>query len=195
MQDANRPDPVEDQREDDALLLAVGQGDRRAFELLAIRHTGRLVRLAWRYSGQLATAEDLVQEALVRVWTRAGQWNGSRGSVRSWMDRIMVNICIDHARNAHQTSGIEALEDRADTTSDPDDILAGKQMDRAIRNTIDALPERQRAALSLCFSQERSCAEGARILGVSVPTMESLLLRGRRTVRKRLLELGFIVEA
>ena len=194
MPDAN-PGYASLQADDDALLLAVGQGDRRAFEQLAGRHTARLVRLAWRYSGQLAASEDIVQEALVRIWLRAGQWDGGRGSVKSWMDRIVVNLCIDQGRARVATVDIDELEERVDTGPDPHDQLSGQQLDRAIRDAIDALPERQRAALSLCFGKDTDCAAGARILGVSVPTMESLLVRGRRGVRKRLVELGFLAES
>jgi RNA polymerase sigma-70 factor (ECF subfamily) len=151
-----------------------------------------MVRLAWRYSGQLASAEDAVQEALVRIWLRAGQWDSSRGSAKSWMDRIVVNLCIDQGRRMVQTVDMDVLEDRIDSAPNPHDQLFGRQLDRAIREAIDALPERQRAALSLCFAKETDCAQGALILGVSVPTMESLLLRGRRSLRKRLAELGFL---
>ncbi len=177
---------------DDSLLLATASGDRRAFAQLAQNHTPRLLRLAWRYSGRLSAAEDVVQEALVRIWMRAGQWDAGRGSVKSWMDRIVINLCIDQGRSTLPTTDIDELEERVDSTPDPHEQFSGAQLAQAIRESIEALPERQRAALALCFNKEIDCAQGAQILGVSIPTMESLLFRGRRTVRRRLLERGFI---
>ncbi len=195
MPDASLPDRVDDQVEDATLLAAIGHGDRRAFDRLAARHTARLLRLAWRYSGQLSAAEDIVQEALVRIWTRAAQWDSNRGSARSWMDRIVVNQCIDQGRTRVSTVDIDAIEERVDGAPDPHDRVSAGQLDRAIRDAIDALPERQRAALSLCFGRETECAEAARIMDISVAAMESLLLRGRRSVRRTLVELGYLVEA
>lgn len=180
--------------DDSALLRATGEGDRRAFALLAQRHTGRMVRLAWRYAGGLALAEDIVQEALVRIWTRAAQWDAARGSPRSWMDRIVVNLCIDQGRRAMPTTDIDALEERIDAAPDPHDHFSGVQLEHAIRDAIDGLPDRQRAALALCFGQDTDCAQGAAILGISISAMESLLQRGRRSIRRRLVELGFLEE-
>jgi RNA polymerase sigma-70 factor (ECF subfamily) len=67
------------------------------------------------------------------------------------------------------------------------------EMEREIAVAIGQLPARQRAALALCYTDDMSCAEGARVLGLSVPAMESLLVRARRAVRRHLQEVGLLV--
>ena len=166
----------------------------RRFQQLADRHSARLLRLAWRYCGDAPHAEDIVQEALVRIWQRAGQWDGARGTGKSWIDRIVINLCFDQRRRLVPTAGLEEVEEHPDDCADQHSQLTGRQLGSAINAAIEALPDRQRAALALCYGSETNCAEGARILGISIPTMESLLQRGRRSVRRRLVELGFINE-
>ncbi len=179
---------------DEELLAEIAAGNRRAFKQLADRHTARLLRLAWRYAGQAANAEDIVQEALVRIWQRAGQWDGVRGAGKSWIDRIVINLCFDQGRRLVPAVGVEALDGHPDQQIDPHTEFSGKQLQQAIIDAIHTLPDRQRAALSLCFGRETDCAEGARILGLSISAMESLLQRGRRSVRRQLTTLGFIEE-
>jgi RNA polymerase sigma-70 factor (ECF subfamily) len=185
---------AQSEQTDEQLLAEVAAGSRAAFKRLADCHTARLLRLAWRYSGNAASAEDIVQEALLRIWQRAGQWDEGRGSGKSWIDRIVINLCLDLKRRAVQTVDLAEIEERPGVGPDPHESVAGVQFARAIAEAIQNLPERQRAALALCFGTETSCAEGAKILGVSIPTMESLLLRGRKSVRHRLAALGFIEE-
>jgi RNA polymerase sigma-70 factor (ECF subfamily) len=177
---------------DEELLAEIAAGNRVAFLCLARRHTPRLLRLAWRYSGQAAAAEDIVQDALVRIWQRAGQWDGRRGSGKSWIDRIVVNLCFDRGRRLVPLVGLEAIADRPDQQIDAHESYTGRQLAAAVTTAIAGLPERQRMALALCIDQEITCAEGARHLGISIATMESLLQRARRTIRRQLIAAGFL---
>ena len=193
MPEAKRASQAEEEPDDD-LLFAIKCQDRQAFAQFADRHTLRLYRLALRYCGDQATTDEIVQETLFRIWTRAGQWDRGRGTAQSWTNRILVNLCIDQGRRKKPTVDVEDIVEPAYTGPDAHQLLASAQLEKGIREAIAALPDRQRAAVALCFDQDIGCREGAQILGISVQAMESLLLRGRRSIRKRLNELGLLTD-
>ncbi|GGE54447.1 RNA polymerase sigma factor [Niveispirillum cyanobacteriorum] len=176
--------------DDDTLLARIAGGDRGAFTVLATRHTARALSVAQRVLNNAAEADEVVQEAWVKVWTKAGQWEAG-GSARfsTWLHRVVVNLCIDRRRK----QGFEALEDAPDMP-DPapaaGSLIARRQMSETIAAALAGLPERQRVAVSLCYYEEMSAAEAGRMLDLSVPAVESLLARARRALRGRLTALG-----
>lgn len=180
-----------DETEDDALILAVAQGDRSAFRLLSLRHGKRALGLAYRILGNWAESEDVVQEALLRVWTNAERWDASRGVFKSWFDRIVVNQCIDRKRKP-VTAQLDETFDAPDPATSPLEDAEGAEMARAIKTALDQLPERQRTALALCYYDEIGCAEAAQIMGLSVSATEALLVRARRKIRQQLAAMGII---
>lgn len=171
---------------DEALIKSVAEGDREAFRLLSERYMGMIYAIAFRMYPSRADAEDLTQESLLRLWDKAAQWSPDGGAVvKSWIYRMVYNLCIDHKRKdkRRRTQGLGT------------DLMADEQTDKAIRDkqcaclvaaAIEDLPRRQRAALTLCHYQELSNADAARIMGVSVKALESLLVRARRTLKDKL---------
>lgn len=176
---------------DDELVSRVAGGDRLAFRVLALRHGQRVLGLAHRILGNWAESEDAVQEALLRVWINAGNWQAERGNFKTWFDRIVVNLCIDRSRKPVNAALDDVLE-RADLKSGPLANAEGMEMAKAIAAAIEMLPDRQKAALALCYYDELTCAEGAQVMEISVSAMEALLVRGRRKVRSHLASLGLM---
>ena len=169
---------------DEDLMARVAAGDRAAFSQLAARHVDPGLRFARRTLGNAADAEEIVQEALLRVWVHAPRWQ-HRATFRAWFYRILVNLCLDRQRRPVPLA-LDAAGDPADPSADAVERLARKQRNRAVEAAIADLPERQRTALLLTFHEELSNAETAAVLGTSVSAVETLLIRAKRGLRKRL---------
>lgn len=175
--------PVSGPPDDVALLAAIGAGQQDAFATFMARHGPMALRLALRMTPTRQDAEDTVQDAFLRVWRHAGAWSPNGGArVTTWFYRIVMNLCLDRRRRAPMA----ALEDIAEP-EDPSpgglEHYSGAQARFLVREALDALPERQRAAVALCYFEEVSGQDAAKALNVSVSALESLLVRGRRSLR------------
>ena len=184
------PFDLSDETSDTTLMTRIAGGDRRAFDVFARRHVAKCVAAAQRVLGNSSDAEDVVQDALLRVWDRAAQWRGADARPTTWLYRIVINLAIDRRRQRHvllaPLSESEIAVDAAPTALM---VLEARELEAAIARAILDLPARQCEALSLCYFEGLSCADGARELGISVSAMEALLVRGRRALRASLLAL------
>ncbi len=179
---------ADQQLADDELMRRIGNGDRQAFTSLVKRHLPRAIGTARRLLGSQFDAEEVAQEAFTRVWTHAADWQPSaRGGAQftTWLYRIVVNLCIDRRRRPGFES-IDAIPEPIDSTPDATSNLQDEQVAAQVNAALAELPERQRAALTLCFYEGLSNGEAADILSLSVGAVESLLVRARRTLRERL---------
>lgn len=174
---------------DETLMARIAEGDRGAFHVLTRRHLPRFLRVATRILGNASEAEDVAQEAFLRVWSHADRWDAGKAKVTTWMHRIVVNLCIDRRRKA-RTAPLEEAGDPVDPAPSAADDLWRTQMAGLVSRAVGELPERQRSALVLCYYEEMSNVEAAQALSVSVSALESLLVRARRTMRDRLTALG-----
>jgi RNA polymerase sigma-70 factor (ECF subfamily) len=174
---------MQDQSDED-LRARVAQGEQSAFRLLAARHAAPAVGLARRLSGSHADAEEIVQEALLRVWIHAPRWR-PLASFRTWFYRVVLNLCLNRRRRAPGLP-LEAAGDPADPEVGADTRMEQDEANRTIAAAIAALPERQRAAIVLTYYQGLSNAETAQALDASVSAVETLLVRGKRSLRERL---------
>jgi RNA polymerase sigma-70 factor (ECF subfamily) len=84
---------------DHELMARAAKGDGQAFRILAGRHAERALRLARRILGNEAMAEDVVQDAFLRVWINASRWR-PEAAFRTWLYRIVVNLCLNARRRA-----------------------------------------------------------------------------------------------
>lgn len=177
-----------DREENDAALMArIATGDRKAFQRFARRYGARCLATARRVLRNRSDAEEVVQEALLRVWEHAAEWRGSTAQVTTWLHRIIVNLAIDRTR---KRSPVFVPVDQGPVMVDPAPsahlVLEGRELESRIASEIPELPQRQREALSLCYFEGLTCAEAARAMNISVSAMEALLVRARRTLRDRL---------
>jgi RNA polymerase sigma-70 factor (ECF subfamily) len=167
---------------DPGLMPRIAAGNKAAFTELARRHMPGMLGFARRYV-QASEAEDIVQEALTRIWLKAGQWQDRGASPRSWLLRIVYNLCMDSLRK-QPMQGEQASDELATTANGPaQDFEQGREQQQ-LQQAMQALPERQRSAIMLTVYHALSNREAADILGVSVDALESLLRRGRRGLKK-----------
>lgn len=169
---------------DELLLGWAAEGDRRAFDRLALRHLPRLFRVAFRITGDSGAAEEVAQEAMLRAWQAAARFDPTRASVSTWLHRIATNIAIDRRRARRPAvAPDQALRDPG---PDPEQRLSDRQQRLALAEAVAELPARQRAALALFYDNEMPGAEAAAALSVSTRALEGLLRRARRFLAARL---------
>ncbi len=173
---------------DAELVARVGRGDRAAAQALMARHLPQMLALARRMLSDAVEAEDAVQDAFIQLWTHAARWEPGRAKFGTWLYRVTLNKCYDRLRRRPNASLAEAA-DVADPAPGPEAALQHAAVSAQIEAALAALPRRQRAAIQLCHFGGCGNMEASEILGVSVEALESLLARGRRTLKARLAHL------
>ncbi len=182
------PQADEQAGEDRALMERIATGDADAFRAFVEKHLNRTVRFAAQMTGSAADAEDIAQMAMLKLWNNAATWTPD-AKVTTWLHRVTYNQCIDHLRKEtrlakrHKDAG--ALHDtQDDRTAERDMVRDGREA--CVREALAELPERQKAALVLCYYDGASQKEAAEILDITEKAVESLLYRARETLRHRL---------
>ena len=165
-------------------MARVAGGDERAFQLLSRRHLPAMLGLARRILGNAAEAEDVAQEAFMRVWTHAPRWQ-PLAQFRTWLTRIVTNLCLDRKRRAPWVE-LEAAGDIVDPALGAGDMLEDDERERMLTAAIEKLPLRQRSAIVLTYGEGMSNAQVAEILATSVSAVETLLVRGKQNLRRAL---------
>jgi RNA polymerase sigma-70 factor (ECF subfamily) len=167
----------------DAILIGwAADGDRQAFDEIVIRHGPFALRVAARLIPDSRTAEDVVQEAMVRAWSQAAQFDAARARFTTWLYRIIVNLCIDYRRRVRP----EPLPDHfdpADPAAGAPEVMEVIERDAMLAREMARLPARQRAAMTLVYDEGLSGVEAGRVLGLSAKAVERLLARARAYLR------------
>jgi RNA polymerase sigma-70 factor (ECF subfamily) len=174
---------------DEDLVRRVGQGDPAAIQALVARKLPRMLALACRMLGDAVEAEDVAQEAMLRVWKQAPRWRPGQARFDTWLHRVGLNLCYDRLRRRREIP-TEVLPDRPDPGPAPDRGLLAAELGARVDRALQALPQRQREAIVLCHYQELTNIEAAGLMEVSIEALESLLSRGRRTLRLSLADLA-----
>jgi len=172
---------------DEDLFERVGRGDRNAVTAFIARKMPRLLSLGRRLLGDAAEAEDVAQETLVRTWKQAGAWVPGKARIDTWMHRVALNLCYDRLRRRRDTVNSDDVE-IADGAISAHARIEQAQNTERLQAALNALPERQRIAITLCYYQELSNIEAAALMEVSVEALESLLARARRSLRAAMSE-------
>lgn len=170
---------------DEDLISWSAEGDRRAFDAIVFRHGRFALRIAMRLIPHAPTAEDIVQEAMVRAWLQARHFDARRARFTTWLYRIIVNLCIDQRRRV-QPGPLPQSFDIADPAVGADQMLEANERQRTLIEALRDLPERQRAAMTLVYDEGLSGAEAGCVLGLSAKAVERLLARARLFLRNRL---------
>jgi len=168
--------------------MRIADGDPAASRALVARKLPRILGLAQRMLGDKTEAEDVAQEAFLRVWRQAPKWRPGQARFDTWLHRVSLNLCYDRLRRRREIP-TEDPPDLADDGPAPDRGLEARDTGRRVGAALARLPDRQREAIVLCHYQELGNIEAAAIMGVTVEALESLLSRGRRSLRAALADL------
>ena len=170
-------------RDPDAELLArIGGGEEAAFRLLVARKLPRIHGLAARLLRDPGEADDVAQDAFLRVWRQAASWRSGEARFDTWLHRVVLNLCTDRLRRRREAT-VDVLPEQVDPALPADHGLLRDETARTVQDAIARLPVRQKEALVLHAYQDLSNIEIAGIMGISVEALESLLSRARRALR------------
>jgi len=165
-------------------MARVAGGDERAFQLLSRRHLPAMLGLARRILGNAAEAEDVAQEAFMRVWTHAPRWQ-PLAQFRTWLTRVVINLCLDRKRRAPWVE-LETAGEIVDPAPGAGEKAEDDERERMLAAAIEKLPIRQRSAIVLTYGDGMSNAQVAEILDTSVSAVETLLVRAKQNLRRAL---------
>ncbi len=166
---------------DETLLMLYARGDRHAARELTDRMLPRTLAVATRVLGNRAEAEDVAQEAMLRLWRIAPEWQPGQAQVSTWLYRVTMNLCIDLQRKRRAgTVGLDDVPEPADEAPAAAEQIQARARTDALQAALMQLPDRQRQAVVLRHLEELTNPEIAEILGISVEAVESLIARGKR---------------
>jgi RNA polymerase sigma-70 factor, ECF subfamily len=175
------------EKDDEELLALIQDGSQQAFSVLVQRHTQRFYRLAYRYLRSKEAAEDVVQDAFVKLWEDPGRWQAERNNkFTTWFYRVVVNLCLDWQKRKKPLELGDQQLSIADDRETPDIAMLYAEKQNRLEKEIAALPERQRTALNLCFDEGLSNREAAEVMGLKLKALQSLVMRAKTTLKERL---------
>lgn len=179
--------------EDRDLVALVERGDPGALACLYDRHGGAAYLLAYRILGQRQAAEDLVQEAFLKVWRSAQSYRAARGSARTWVLSIVHNQAIDQLRAVASRRRTQELVELSAVTYQPSDAFdeawLGSRREQ-VREALETLPPAQLEVIRLSYFSGYTHAEISDLLGLSLGTVKSRLRLGLKKVREHFVARG-----
>jgi RNA polymerase sigma-70 factor (ECF subfamily) len=172
---------------DEELMALVYDGNTRAFEVVFDRHAGPAFSLAYRMCGRRPMAEEIVQEAFMSLWRSATRYDPSRGSVRSWVLRVVHNRAIDAFRRELPSTSHDVPDDRISETlparERTEDEVERRSDARLVRRALDELPQDQRQVIELAYFGGFSHSQIATALGVPAGTVKGRMRLGLSKLR------------
>jgi RNA polymerase sigma-70 factor (ECF subfamily) len=180
---------------DAALLVAYANGDGQAARVLTARLLPRVLAQATRMLGNQTEAEDVAQDAMMRVWKIAPDWRQDEAQVSTWLYRVVANLCTDRLRKRRGGVSLEEVAEPLDTTPSAVAQMQTQERMMALSDALAQLPERQAQAVSLRHLEGLANPAIAQIMDISVRSVESLTARGKRALADimagRKAELGY----
>ena len=181
---------------DEELVALCQQGQGEYFEQLVRRYMEKAFHIAFDFTRNAETAKDLSQDAFLRAFSNIRQFDG-RSSFYTWFYRIVVNLCLDHARRSGRVAW-ESLENLSETTGESpqladtsflpeEEAIAGEAKRRA-NQTLETMPKKQRTAFLLRNHQGLSIADIAKVMKTTEGTVRVYLHRAVAALRQSLLE-------
>jgi len=168
-------------------MRQIKEGDMDAFRLLVETHQARVIGTISKMLGSETESEDLAQQVFIRVWKSAQRYT-PKAKFTTWLFRITRNLVFNEMRRRKHF--VEPTDDLAEpverTVHEPDQALLEEELQSAIQEAINNLPESQRMAIILRRYEEMPYEEIARVMRTTVPAVKSILFRARVELRERL---------
>jgi RNA polymerase sigma-70 factor, ECF subfamily len=177
---------------DEELMALVYEGDARAFEVIFDRHAAVAFSLAYRMCGRRPVAEEIVQEAFMSLWRSSARYDPTRGSVRSWVLRVVHNRAIDAFRRELPSASHDVSDDRMSEVlparERTEEEVERRTEARLVRTALDELPRDQRQVIELAYFGGFSHAQIAAALGLPAGTVKGRMRLGLSKLRIALAE-------
>jgi len=181
--------PTENPEPEIGWMVRIREGDMEAFRLLVEMHQARVIGTISKMLGSDAESEDLAQQVFIRVWKSAPRYQPT-AKFTTWLFRITRNLVFNELRRkrhfADQSEELPEPIERAE--KEPDRVLLEGELQNAIQEAINQLPESQRMAIILRRYEEMPYEEIAKVMGTTVAAVKSILFRARAELRDRLLK-------
>ena len=168
---------------DHALLAAFADGDRGAAQQLTEKLMPKIHAHAYYRLGNITDAEDVTQEAFIKLWKVAPKWKQDKAKVSTWLYRVVSNLCKDRHRRATLEETVSVQEPTNESQS-PTSKIEDQLRRKALYTAMSTLPNSQRLAVQLRHIDELSNPQIAEIMELSVEAVESLIARGKRKLTK-----------
>jgi RNA polymerase sigma-70 factor, ECF subfamily len=172
---------------DEELMLLVNNGEPKAFATLYDRHSQAAYCLAYRMMGEKQAAEDLAQEAFIKVWRRAGSYRAQKGSVRTWIFSIVHNRGIDQLRShASRRRTQEKIEASAASSQPSEEAFVETWRNtqaEQVREALSTLPKEQLKILELAYFSGYTHVQIAELVGLPLGTVKGRMRLGLKKIR------------
>lgn len=174
------------QMPDESLMDFIKAGDKRAFETLVVRHQERFYRMAYRWLLHEQDAQDVVQQAFVKLWSGQARWKaGKKAKFTTWFYTILYNQSVDLLRKkSRQFAPLNEAIAAADDDQERETIAS--QTQAQLQDALRTLPDQQRIAVQLFYFEALKQKEIAAMMGLSVKALESQLTRAKQNLRAAL---------
>jgi RNA polymerase sigma-70 factor (ECF subfamily) len=181
---------------DEDLVSLCQRGQRNCFDVLVHRYMEKAFHIAFNFTRDTEIAKDLSQDAFVRAYANLKQFDG-RSSFYTWFYRIVVNLCLDHARRQRRVAweSLDQMSEEsgeqaefADSTFAPDQHAIAGETQRRVDQTLETMPKKQRTAFLLRNHQGLSIADVAKVMKTTEGTVRVYLHRAVAALRQSLLE-------
>lgn len=165
------------------------QGSNLAREELYDRFSGRMFGICLRYAGDRETARDLLHDGFIKIFTSFDKftWHGV-GSLRAWMERVMINTALQFLRKNDVMSRTVELDELRETYEKPDPSEVEAIPQKVLMGFISDLPTGYRTVFNLYMFEEKSHREIAHILGINEKSSASQLHRAKTALAKKIRE-------
>jgi RNA polymerase sigma-70 factor (ECF subfamily) len=173
---------------DEQLMSRAAEGDMEAFERLVERNQQRALNIAHRFLGHTARAEDVVQEAFLKILDRADSYRPT-AKFATYLYSVIWRLCIDTYRKK-TPSALESAPPQQSKAEGPDQAVMRQERRRTVRAAVEALPPRQRMAALLKYFEDMSYEEIAGVMDCTTSAVDSLLSRAREKLREDLGDLS-----
>jgi RNA polymerase sigma factor (sigma-70 family) len=169
---------------DETLLVLYANGDAAGARLLTSRLVPRILGYAGRMLGDRTEAEDVAQEAMLRLWRVAPDWRQGEAKVSTWLYRVTTNLCTDRlrSRQRRRQTSLEDAPDVEDSAPLAEAVMIQSDRTAALAAALGKLPERQREAVILRHIEGLANPEIAEIMDIGLEAVESLIARGKRAL-------------
>ena len=171
---------------DEDLISRVEVNDAEAFAVLYDRHSRAAYSLAYRMMGERQAAEDLVQDAFLKVWRGAGSFRSERGSVRTWLLSIVHNRGIDQLRSLGSSRRTQQRMEASAPRSQPSEAFAQSWRNsqrEQVREALKTLPPEQLKVLELAYFSGYTHVEIARLLDLPLGTVKGRMRLGLKKMK------------